>query len=53
MLSNAVKNIMIRVIKKRVTAGEELEDILSGYPKLSEEEKQELREELKENTTRA
>ncbi len=53
MLSNAVKNIMIRVIKKRMAVGEELEDILSGYPKLSEEEKQELREELKENTTRA
>ena len=53
MLSNAVKNIMIRVIKKRVAAGEELEDILTGYPKLSQEEKQELRKTLENETTRA
>ncbi len=53
MLSNAVRNIMIRVIKKRMAAGEELEDILTGYPKLSEEEKQELRKVLKNETARA
>ena len=44
---------MIRVIKKRMAAGEELEDILSGYPKLSEEEKQELRKALENETNRA
>lgn len=53
MLSNAVKNIMIRVIKKRIEEGEELEDILIGYPKLSQEEKQELRKSLENETTRA
>lgn len=43
-MSGAVKKIMIRVIERRMQAGEELEEILSGYPKLSDEEKQELRE---------
>lgn len=42
-MSNAAKNIMVRVIKRRMTDGENLEDILANYPKLTEEEKQELR----------
>ena len=43
-MSKSAKNIMVRVIKRRMAAGEELEDILAGYPKLTDEEKQELRE---------
>ncbi len=42
-MSNAAKNIMVRVIKRRMAEGENLEDILANYPKLTEEEKQELR----------
>ena len=42
-MSNAAKNIMVRVIKRRIAEGENLEDILANYPKLTEEEKQELR----------
>lgn len=43
-MSGALKKIIVRVIRKRMQAGEELEEILSGYPKLSDKEKQELRE---------
>ena len=43
-MSNASKNIMVRVIKRRMSDGENLEDILESYPRLTEEEKQELRE---------
>ena len=43
-MSNAAKNIMLRVIRRRMAEGEELEDILAGYPKLMDEEKEELRE---------
>lgn len=43
-MSTAAKNIFIRVIKRRMAEGEFLEDILAGYIKLTEEEKQELRE---------
>lgn len=42
-MSNAAKSIMVRVIKRRMTEGEKLEDILVGYPKLTEDEKDELR----------
>lgn len=43
-MSNAAKNIMVRVIKRRIADGEALEDILASYPKLTEGEKEELRE---------
>lgn len=43
-MSNAAKNIMVRVIKRRMAEGEKLEDILIGYPKLTEKEKEELKE---------
>ena len=42
-MSNASKNIMVRVIKRRMADGENLDDILESYPRLTEEEKQELR----------
>ena len=42
-MSNSAKNIMLRVIRRRMTEGEELEDILTGYPKLTDAEKEDLR----------
>jgi len=43
-MSNSAKNIMLRVIRRRMAEGEEFEDILAGYPKLTDAEKEELRE---------
>ena len=42
-MSNSAKNIMLRVIRRRMAEGEELEDILAGYSKLTDAEKEELR----------
>ena len=42
-MSNSAKNIMLRVIRRRMAEGEEFEDILAGYPKLTDAEKEELR----------
>ena len=36
--------VMIRVARRRIDAGENIEDVLAGWPKLSEEEKQEIRD---------
>lgn len=47
-MSNAAKNIMVRVIKRRMAEGENLEDILESYPKLTEEEKTELEDAIKQ-----
>lgn len=38
------KNIVVRAIKARMKQGEKLEDILKSYPKLTEDEKKELKE---------
>lgn len=46
MMSNAVKNVMLRVISKRLAAGEEFEDIIKSYPKLTQNEIEEIRKEL-------
>ena len=45
-MSKVVKNIMLRVIRKRIAEGETVEEILSDYPRLTDEEKQELTEAL-------
>lgn len=45
-MSKAAKNIMVRVIKRRKAEGEKIEDILASYPKLTEEEKEEIKEEV-------
>lgn len=45
-MSKVVKNIMLRVIRKRMAEGETVEEILSDYPRLTDEEKQELTEAL-------
>ena len=39
-MSNAAKNIMVRVIKNRMEEGERLDDILVTYPKLTDKEKE-------------
>ena len=41
-MSNAAKNIMIRVIKKRMSNGETFEEVIANYPRLTDEEKLEL-----------
>ena len=38
--------LLIRVVRRRVNAGEELETVLADYPKLTEEEKDTVREAL-------
>lgn len=43
-MTKSAMNIFIRVISRRMEAGEDLEDILNSYPKLTEEEKNEIRE---------
>lgn len=43
-MSKAVKNIMVRVIKKRMADGETFDEIIADYPKLTEAEVEELRE---------
>lgn len=35
--------LLIRVVKRRVTGGEELETVLADYPKLTETEKKTVR----------
>lgn len=45
-MTKSAMNIFIRVITRRMNAGEDLEDILNSYPKLTEEEKNEIRERL-------
>ena len=48
MMNMAVKNIMLRVIRNRIAEGETVDDILADYPKLTEEEKAELKEAVAE-----
>lgn len=46
-MSTAMLNIFIRVVKKRMENGEELENILAGYTNLSDTDKNEIREVVK------
>ena len=48
MMNKAVKNIMLRVIRNRIAEGETVDDILADYPKLTEEERAELKEAVAE-----
>ena len=48
MMNKSVKNIMLRVIRNRIAEGEMVDDILADYPKLTEEEKAELKEAVAE-----
>ena len=46
MMNNAVKNIIVRVIKNRMAAGEDIETIWESYPKITKKEKSEILKEL-------
>lgn len=48
-MTRAKLNIFVRVIKRRMADGEELEDILLSYPALSEEDKEQIREAVNSN----
>lgn len=43
-MNNAVKNVMLRVIRKRMAVGENFEDIIKDYTKLAQDEVTEIRE---------
>ncbi len=45
-MSNAVKHVMLRVIKRRLEDKESLERIFKDFPRLSSADRQELRDEL-------
>ena len=43
-MSKSMKNIMVRVIKKRMNEGEIFDEIIKDYPTLTDAEVEELRE---------
>lgn len=45
-MSNVAKNIMARVVKSRLAAGEKFEDIIKSYPRLTEIEINEIKQAL-------
>lgn len=45
-MSKAVKNIIVRVIRNRMAAGEEFDDIIKDYPRLTQDEITEIKEAL-------
>lgn len=47
MMSNAVKNIMVRAISKRMEAGEKFEDVIKNYPRLTTDEIEEIKKKLR------
>lgn len=46
MNGNIMLKIVMRAVKSRVKAGEELEDVLDSYPRLTRSERKEIIEEL-------
>lgn len=46
MLSNIQQNIIVRAIKIRLEKGEDLEMILDSYVKLTEEDKENLKDKI-------
>ncbi len=49
MMSNAVKNIMVRTVKNRMAAGEMFEDVIKSYPRLTKAEIKDIRNEIEED----
>lgn len=45
-MSDAALNIFVRVVKRRIDVGETLSDVLDSYPKLTDEEKEQIQEEV-------
>lgn len=50
-MKKAVKNIIVRVIKSRLAAGEQFGDIIKSYPKLSAGEIREIKDVFKDICT--
>ena len=48
-MSNAMLNIFVRTVQRRIANGESIEDILNSYPKLSEADKEQIREAVSDN----
>lgn len=47
-MSNSALRIFVRVVQRRIAAGETLEEILESYPNLMEEEKEQIRKAVAE-----
>lgn len=47
-MSDATLRIFVRTVKRRMEAGEELEEILDSYSKLSEEDKEQIRQAVRD-----
>ena len=45
-MSNAARNIIVRVVKNKLAAGEKFENIMKSYPKLTKAEITEIKEAL-------
>ena len=45
-MSKAVKNIIVRVIRNRMAAGEQFDDIIKDYPRLTQDEIAEIKKAL-------
>jgi len=41
-------NLLCRVVRRRLRQGEDLEDILADYPRLTEKERKEIAEEFQQ-----
>ena len=48
MLSSIQKTIMIKAIRIRVSKGENIDEVLNSYVKLTAEDKKEIKETLKQ-----
>ncbi|MDY5102681.1 MAG: DUF433 domain-containing protein [Agathobacter sp.] len=45
-MSRAMLNIYVRTFRRRMEAGETFEEILASYPRLTDEQAQEIKDEL-------
>lgn len=45
-MSTAARNIIVRVVRNRLAAGETFEDIIKSYPRLTKENMKEIEEVL-------
>jgi len=49
-MSDAMLRIFVRVVKKRLADGENMDNILSGYTALSDDDRQRIREAAESHT---
>lgn len=45
-MSKAILNIYVRTFRRRMEAGETFEEILASYPRLTDEQAKEIKDEL-------